>query len=109
MADSTLTSAAEPPPRPSRPETSLTEQAATALRRLILLNLLAPGETIQSTTVVASSSGLTMVGGPGVAGTKVYQMVGGGTSAQTYTLRCTVLTNLGQKLVLSGSLTVLAS
>ncbi|WP_245239694.1 GntR family transcriptional regulator [Methylobacterium variabile] len=46
MADSTLTSAAEPPPRPSRPETSLTEQAATALRRLILLNLLAPGETL---------------------------------------------------------------
>jgi DNA-binding GntR family transcriptional regulator len=40
------------PPRPSRPEPSLTEQAAGALRRLILLDLLAPGEVLNEADLV---------------------------------------------------------
>ncbi|WP_245442845.1 GntR family transcriptional regulator [Methylobacterium terrae] len=41
---------ADAPPRPSP---SLTEQAAAALRRLILLNLLAPGEALNEPDLVA--------------------------------------------------------
>ncbi|OAS22603.1 GntR family transcriptional regulator [Methylobacterium platani] len=40
------------PSRPSRPEPSLTEQAAASLRRLILLNLLAPGEVLNEPDLV---------------------------------------------------------
>ncbi|BCM86674.1 GntR family transcriptional regulator [Methylobacterium indicum] len=53
MADSLPTSSHDAPPRPSRPERSLTEQAAAALRRLILLNLLGPGEVLNEPDLVA--------------------------------------------------------
>lgn len=80
------------------------------------ISLLAIGETLSTASVAAtvysgtdSSPSSVISGSASISGTKVTQLITGGTLGVTYTLVCTVTTSASQTLTLMGFLAVVPS